>query len=107
VIFEDPKIDWSHLTPDETEFLRRFRDMNIAEALLERLTQRNELRAILAPLLDDPIDANECHDESWYVCRFCGKEAEVVEVHPRVYACDHAPDCPVLRKDELLGRPTP
>lgn len=54
----------------------------------EAIRQRDEARAILAWLLEDPCIVGE---EG--VCVFCYAE----------YA-DHTPDCPVLRKDALLGR---
>jgi len=54
-----------------------------------------ELRAILAPLLWDPIRWEGMPDAN--VCVFCGSEAKYRKP-------EHAPDCPVLRKDALLGR---
>ena len=54
-------------------------------------TQRDELRAILAPLLEDPWrDVIVGDDEGRSECVFCG-------------AGTHEADCPVLRKDALLG----
>lgn len=55
----------------------------------EVLKERDELRAILAPLLDEPM-------------RWMGSERDVCCVF-----CDTSPhldDCPVLAKDRLLGR---
>jgi hypothetical protein len=78
----------------------------------DRDEQIAELRAILAPLLDDPIK-NE-------TCQFCGAEireaymaygpyrfpdGQVLDLGPRRIPSqgEHAPNCPVLRKDALLG----
>lgn len=66
-------------------------------------TQRDALCAVLAPLLDDPLEydsGNSCN-----ACRFCGANDHAVYT-PRYHrpALTHEPDCPVLRKDELLGR---
>jgi hypothetical protein len=54
--------------------------------------QRDELRAILAPLLDHPLVYVE-RLRGWR-CQFCA----AVEGTP------HAGECPVLRRDVLLGR---
>jgi hypothetical protein len=54
----------------------------------EAVRQRDELRRVLEPLLDDP----HFGADDW--CVFC-------------YDGDHALDCPVLRADELLGRDRP
>lgn len=57
--------------------------------LVEARAQAERLRAILAPLLDDPWDtADDPH------CVFC----DVPSVAP------HQPECPVNRRDALLGR---
>jgi hypothetical protein len=46
-----------------------------------------KLRAVLAPLLENPFD-----EGMNYFCRFCDmRQGE-----------GHTPECPVLRKDELL-----
>lgn len=74
-----------------------------------------ELRAILAPLLDDPYD-----DEGGFIsdrrCRFCWatstwkkrptgrRDARGRNVREWADATPHKADCPVLRKDTLLGR---
>jgi hypothetical protein len=60
--------------------------------------QRSELRAVLAPLLDEPyVKAGPCPGGD-NLCAFCGMEWR--EWHP------HATDCPVRRRAELLGRKT-
>jgi hypothetical protein len=71
-----------------------------------------ELRAILAPLLDDPFVG----DEGAFSCQFCrvtlGPEWDATThnhgplryPHRDAHLFVHAPDCPVLRKDDLLGR---
>lgn len=51
-----------------------------------------ELRAVLAPLLDEPWRTIANYGEPDERCVFCD------ETDP------HAPDCPVLRRDALLGR---
>jgi hypothetical protein len=72
--------------------------------------ERDELRAILAALLDDPWYYHGVVDDDpetdIYVCKLCDatnylppglgsmREAEAL----------HYATCPVLRKDELLGR---
>jgi hypothetical protein len=66
----------------------------------DRDEQIAELRAALAPLLDEPlIDDGTAHIQ----CRVCLKET-TCPPWPRPPL--HEPDCPVLRKDELLGRST-
>jgi hypothetical protein len=94
----------------------------------EYRAQRDELRAILAPLLDDPIE--EDREEGGLWCKVCGgtncREVPLEWTPPPLppgvrYApgyepepgptsritCDgdavHEPDCPVLRRDALLG----
>lgn len=84
--------------------------------------QRDELRAILAPLLDEPYDDYDA--ECW--CRFCGeahtperlrqeyvRKTEGVPVGETHYdivktvvpaVCVHKSDCPVLDRGRLLGR---
>jgi hypothetical protein len=61
----------------------------------EACGERDELRAILAPLLDDPL---RHVDGVGWACRFCGEatasDRDLV----------HGPDCPVPRRDALLGR---
>lgn len=57
-----------------------------------------DLRAVLAPLLEQPyVDWSE--GEYGRTCRFC-LSGEPYRGDPPV----HTPDCPVLRDDELLGR---
>lgn len=63
----------------------------------EAIRQRDEARAVLAPLLDDPW-RNESEGPYWALdwfqeCVWCASRAP-----------DHAADCPVLRRDALLGR---
>ena len=53
--------------------------------------QRDELRAILAPLLDDPFHGST-------PCVFCGHRWRFNE------SVNHMIDCPVLQRDRLLGR---
>ena len=58
-----------------------------------------ELRAILAPLLDDPMKLDSCYDgDVSYACVFC----EASDFYG--ISQNHDADCPVLRKDTLLGR---
>ena len=57
------------------------------------------LRAILAPLLDQPMVMDSCYDDNaHYSCLHCPVG--------NFYAIDegHYSGCPVLRKAELLGR---
>lgn len=56
-----------------------------------------ELRAILAPLLENPWrDGGDIGDGDQATdCLFCGPQSRI--------GGTHAPDCPVLRKDALLG----
>lgn len=61
------------------------------------IIERDELRAILAPLLADPIGSNEYG----VYCDFCHVESDTSAV------LVHAPDCPVLRRDALLGQAIP
>lgn len=71
------------------------------------LAQRDELRAVLAPVLADPLKAD--------ACQFCGadiRESYVVSMPDSMgggmrrveQVGEHAPACPVLRRDALLGR---
>lgn len=55
--------------------------------LLRALDERDEVRDVLAPLLNDPR-SSDCA-----CCVFC----------QTVPGSDHDADCPVLRRDELLG----
>lgn len=56
--------------------------------------REEELQAILRPLLEDPMRMSyECEFGCPHMqCLFCDNEGW------------HAPDCPVLRKDELLAQ---
>jgi len=69
--------------------------------LLERI---DALRAILAPLLDNPLleDANAPGAVTCVVCRRYTNYAAEGDWRPR--APLHEDGCPVLRRDELLGR---
>jgi hypothetical protein len=55
-----------------------------------------EMRAVLAPLLDEPFYIDPFHQPVRMVCVVC----RTVQGH----SVEHAPDCPVLRRDALLGR---
>lgn len=77
--------------------------LRAALQLAETRRQRDELRAILAPLLDNPIPAPITR------CVHC--ERRIFERDP--WGADgngvydpryHTDDCPVLRRDEILGR---
>lgn len=58
-----------------------------------------ELRAILAPLLDEPMrPTGNINDDD--ECVFCQAVREIFSKTPTV----HAPGCAVLRRDALLGR---
>jgi hypothetical protein len=75
------------------------------EAIADLRRQVDELRAILAPLLDEPL-RNLDPDAQLDICIFC-LAARWVDPSGRadvdgVFA--HRPDCPVLRRDALLGR---
>lgn len=56
----------------------------------------DELRAVLAPLLDQPWAYGPQGGDAGQCCAWCLRFAD--EEGP------HAPNCPVLRKDALLGR---
>jgi hypothetical protein len=63
----------------------------------------DDLRSVLAPKLDDPwIDDadNVCVE-----CYWCGANNFPTDLnhYPRP-PIEHEPNCPVLRRDELLGR---
>lgn len=60
--------------------------------LLDQLT---EVRAVLAPLLDEPL----IYVGAWAICKICGDHTEEDRRPPA-----HKNDCPVLRRDALLGR---
>jgi hypothetical protein len=68
--------------------------LTAAEAAYRAFTQRNELRAILEPLLDKPFFGGRDGDD----CGFC--EAGYAG------SATHSPDCPALEanKNRLLGR---
>lgn len=91
-----------------------------AEQREEAIRQRDELRAVLAPLLDDPYEqfntaGYEC-DEIDHRCRFCEmamvwtrtwtgrRNARGRKINEWADATPHTSDCPVLRRDALLGR---
>lgn len=73
-----------------------------------------DLRAVLAPLLDDPIRHEWDTFDGVDVCLLCGADNTIMPKPGswretlRMPECSgpvqHAPDCPVLRRDELLGR---
>jgi hypothetical protein len=62
-----------------------------------------KLRAILAPLLEAPgeLAGYDISGIGWYECRFCGADVDN-PTFGRTIETTHKPDCPVLRKDELL-----
>lgn len=98
---------------------------DLIQALVDRDYARDlviALRAVLAPLLDDPYEMHDFEasydlggDPIWW-CRFCHVEPEWKrawtgrrdarghKINEDVDATPHVPDCPVLRRDELLGR---
>lgn len=55
------------------------------------------LRAVLAPLLDEPLIENRCRCCKRTVAAWTRVGQEFIDL-------PHAPDCAVLRRDELLGR---
>lgn len=65
-----------------------------AQDVQDRTQERDELRAILAPLLDGPEVEIGAYGGGTITCVFC----DAATVH------GHKPGCPVLRKDQLLGR---
>jgi hypothetical protein len=76
----------------------------------EAIRQRDELRRIIEPLLDDPIDRYES-STMWGRCLFCTRVQPVVDrgpTRPPLLDDDapeeHHSDCPVLRRATLLGR---
>lgn len=72
----------------------------------QAIAERDELRAILAPLLDDAKRfAFESTDGTEnFSCLFCGGP-ECSEGRDSPDHILHDPTCPVLRRDTLLGRP--
>lgn len=58
--------------------------------------ERDELRAVLAPLLNEQTRRDGVH--VWVWCPCCGRVAALGRV------VEHKPDCPVLRRDALLGQ---
>jgi hypothetical protein len=72
-----------------------FPPVRIAE-IMAALTMIAELRTVAAPLLDEPFYIDPFHRPARMICVFC----RTVQGHSVV----HAPDCPVLHRDELLGR---
>jgi hypothetical protein len=83
-------VEWQDVEPSIAQVA-----LDQAIRTMERMDAHiGELRAILAPQLDDPaIIGNR-----GYYCLFCNAE----DWDPN--AIPHKADCPVLRKDELLGR---
>ena len=65
--------------------------------LAAMVAEVRRLRAILAPLLDSPADP--CDGE---FCVFCGHGGQGYEESRRRHM--HLLDCPVLSRDEILGR---
>lgn len=66
----------------------------------EARRERDDLRAVLAPLLDDPIVWVWNGRREYRRCGVCDATATDPDLEP----FPHHPDCPVLRRDELLGR---
>ena len=86
--------------------------------------ERDDLRAILAPLLDEPMrrvgESRPDYEDETERCVFCGARYDNAWGEPTnpdpayrfvstplVETTPHAPTCPVLRKDALLGRQLP
>lgn len=87
------------LVPDLQAEINRLRD---AWALVDAdryraYRERDELRATLAPLLDDPI----IRGPIGYICVWCNERA--MPAADGYHDPRHKSDCPVLRKDDLLG----
>lgn len=77
---------------------RRVLTLQLECVIAERdnaLADRDALRRVLAPLLDDPFRAWE---KGWVICPLC------LAQHVDEWNFPHAADCPVLQKDTLLGR---
>jgi hypothetical protein len=78
-------------------------DSNTVEWLLAQLRERDrqlaEAREALAPRLDDY--AYFVYEQQRDRCRWCDGWEEGTVFHPEFA---HDPNCPVLRKDALLGR---
>jgi len=72
-------------------------------SMVAAMTTIADLRAVLAPLLDDPYEG----DTGTIHCRFCERSlggGDDLAYSPRDDArFVHAPDCPVLRRAILLG----
>jgi len=68
-------------------------------ALDEMIATVATLRAVLEPLLDDPFYITAFDRPQRFVCVFCRD----IQGH----SATHHPDCPVLRRDVLLGRTPP
>ena len=64
------------------------------------VTDRDVLRAVLAPLLDNPFLQHTRHPTRH--CVFCGKA--LWRVLAAAGPVRHEPDCPTRRAAELLGR---
>lgn len=81
-------------------------DREQAQDAMKRMDAHiGELRAVLAPLLDNPLleDANAPGAVTCVVCRRYTNYYAEGDWRPR--APLHEDGCPVLRRDELLGRP--
>lgn len=67
------------------------------------LTAVEELRAVLAPLLDDPTYDGDGMSGAYIACKFC---PALLFWNQDVSTFTHAADCPVLppNRDRLLGR---
>lgn len=75
-----------------------------AQDAADAAEQRDSLRAILAPLLDNPYRTIANYGDPYEECVFCECVPESHYPYGPNDRKDHEPDCPVLRKDELLGR---
>lgn len=81
-----------HATIERLRWLRRQRD--------EAVAQRDELRAVLAPLLARP------YADDRDGCLFCESTLSWLDYDADLVD-EHRPGCPVLRRDALLGREAP
>ena len=67
------------------------------------VAERDELRALLAKVLDGDHWLSFDGDAGAFVCLFCERYVSGFK-HEAALHLDHAPGCPVLSKDRLLGR---
>jgi hypothetical protein len=78
-------------------------DSDTVEWLLAQLRARDrqlaEAREVLAPLLEKPWRDIWTYSDPDATCIFCERSADI----PRPVSV-HEDDCPVLRKDAILGR---